>query len=58
VGAQMRRTIPIAAFMGANFTVWVDAGARFLLAPRELPLGVMTAAIGGLFFLLALRRRT
>ena len=58
VGTQTRRAIPIAAFIGANFAAWVDAGARFLLAPRELPLGVMTAAIGGLFFLVALRRRT
>lgn len=56
-GAEMRRTIPVAALIGAIFTVWVDAAARLLLAPLELPLGVMTAAIGGLFFLVMLRRR-
>jgi iron complex transport system permease protein len=58
VGAQMRKSIPIAALMGALFAVWVDAGARYLLSPRELPLGVMTAAIGGLFFLFILKGRS
>jgi len=57
VGARMRRSLPVAALLGAMFAVWVDAGARYLLSPRELPLGVMTAAIGGLFFILILRGR-
>jgi iron complex transport system permease protein len=57
VGAEMRRSIPVAALMGSIFAVWVDAGARAALAPKELPLGVMTAAIGGLFFMLILKRR-
>jgi len=56
-GAEMRRTIPVAALIGAIFTVWVDAAARIILAPLELPLGVATAAIGGLFFMILLRRR-
>lgn len=57
VGAEMRRSVPVAAFMGAIFAVWVDAGARYALSPKELPLGVMTAAIGGLFFMAILKRR-
>jgi iron complex transport system permease protein len=57
VGARMRRSLPVAALLGAVFAVWVDAGARYLLSPRELPLGVMTAAIGGLFFIVVLRGR-
>lgn len=56
VGARIGRGVPIAAGIGAIFTVWVDAGARFIVAPRELPLGVMTAAIGGLFLILAMTR--
>jgi iron complex transport system permease protein len=56
-GAELRRSLPVAAAMGAIFAVWVDAGARFLLAPKELPLGVMTAAIGGVFFIIVLRHR-
>jgi iron complex transport system permease protein len=43
--------------MGAIFTVWVDAGARYALASKELPLGVMTAAVGGLFLIMVLKRR-
>ncbi|CAH1651972.1 FecCD family ABC transporter permease [Chelatococcus asaccharovorans] len=57
VGARMRRTVPIAGLMGAIFAVWVDAASRWLMAPRELPLGVMTAAIGGLFFVVVLKRQ-
>ena len=57
VGAECRRSVPVAAMLGAIFAVWVDAIARFILAPKELPLGVMTAAIGGLFFVFALKRR-
>jgi iron complex transport system permease protein len=56
VGPRTRRCVPIAAGIGAIFTVWVDAGARYLLAPKELPLGVMTAAIGGLFLIVAMTR--
>lgn len=56
-GAECRRSVPVAAGLGAIFAVWVDALARYLLAPKELPLGVMTAAVGGLFFILVLKRR-
>ena len=57
VGARIGRCVPIAAGMGAIFTVWVDASARYVLAPKELPLGVMTAAVGGLFLIIVLKRR-
>jgi iron complex transport system permease protein len=57
VGARIGRSVPIAAGMGAIFAVWVDAGARYALAPKELPLGVMTAAVGGLFLIMVLKRR-
>ena len=57
VGAQVRWTLPAAAGMGACFTVWVDAASRWALAPKELPFSVMTAAVGGAFFLVVLRQR-
>ncbi len=57
VGAQMRWSLPTAAGFGAVFTVWVDAASRVAMAPKELPFSVMTAAIGGAFFLVILRRR-
>lgn len=56
-GAEMRRSVPVAALTGSIFAVSVDAGARFALSPKELPLGVMTAAIGGVFLMAILKRR-
>lgn len=43
---------------GGVFMVWVDVLARSLVANNELPIGVITAAIGSVFFLLVLRKRT
>ena len=42
---------------GGVFMVWVDVLARSLVANNELPIGVITAAIGSVFFLLVLRKR-
>lgn len=56
VGSDHRRVIPLAAVLGALFMVWVDVAARLALEPREIPAGVVTAAIGAPFFLWLLRR--
>jgi iron complex transport system permease protein len=42
---------------GGAFLVLADTLARVLTAPNELPVGVVTALVGGPFFLLLLRRR-
>ena len=59
IPARMRRapaqTAGVAA--GAAFLVLADLTSRLLLAPNELPVGVVTALIGGPFFLYLLRRR-
>ena len=57
VGAEHRRLLPACALLGALFVVWVDIGARTLIAPQDLPIGIATAAIGGLFFIVLLRRK-
>ena len=57
MGAEHRRLLPVAALLGALFLVWVDVAARTLVAPEDLPIGIATAAIGGLFFVGLLRRR-
>lgn len=57
VGPRHRVLIPFAAVMGALFLVWTDALARIAMAPREVPVGVVTALIGVPVFLLILRRR-
>ncbi|QWF77881.1 FecCD family ABC transporter permease [Amycolatopsis sp. CA-230715] len=57
VGPRHRVLMPFAAVMGAVFLVWTDALARIAMAPREVPVGVVTALIGVPVFLLILRRR-
>jgi iron complex transport system permease protein len=58
VGADHRRVLPVACLVGAIFLTWVDVGARMVVAPQELPIGVLTAALGGPFFLWLLRHRS
>jgi len=57
VGAEHRRLLPVCGLLGALFMVWVDVAARTLIAPQDLPIGIATAAIGGVFFILLLRRK-
>jgi iron complex transport system permease protein len=57
VGADHRLVIPAAGLFGAAFLVGCDVIARTVLAPVELPVGIVTALIGGPFFLWLLFRR-
>jgi iron complex transport system permease protein len=56
VGPDQRVLLPASILGGAMFLVWADAAARTVLAPAELPVGVVTALLGGPFFLFLLRR--
>ena len=56
VGGDNRRLLPFCALLGALFLPWVDVLARSLLAPEELPVGIITGFIGGLFFIALLLR--
>lgn len=56
VGARHGRLLPAAALVGAIFMVWVDAVARTMFAPQEIPVGVVTALIGVPAFALILHR--
>lgn len=56
VGADHRRALPAVALVGASFTVGADLVARTLIAPIELPVGIVTALVGGPFFIWLLRR--
>jgi iron complex transport system permease protein len=49
--------LPGAAVAGAGLLLLADAAARTLAAPAELPIGLVTSAIGGPFFILLLLRR-
>jgi iron complex transport system permease protein len=57
VGADNRRVLPLSMLVGGLFLVWVDVATRVLVAPSELPVGVMTALIGAPFFVVLMRRR-
>jgi iron complex transport system permease protein len=56
LGPDHRLLIPVSALAGAAFLVIADLLARTLLAPVEIPVGVITALIGAPFFLYLLRR--
>jgi iron complex transport system permease protein len=56
-GPDHRLLIPSSALVGASFLIASDTFARTLLAPTELPVGVITAAFGGPFFIYLLRTR-
>jgi iron complex transport system permease protein len=56
VGPRHSLLLPAAALLGAAFLVLADLLARALLPPTEIPVGILTAFIGGPFFLWLLRR--
>lgn len=56
VGADHRRLLPATLIGGPILLVASDLVARTVLAPQELPVGVVTALVGGPFFLALLRR--
>ncbi|MGH8577002.1 MAG: FecCD family ABC transporter permease [Gammaproteobacteria bacterium] len=57
VGPSHRRLLPISIIAGAGFVVVGDIVARTLIAPEEIRLGVITAAVGAPFFVFLLVRR-
>jgi len=57
-GPDHQRLVPASALAGGLFLVICDTAARTILAPVEIPVGVITALIGGPFFLVLMRRRS
>ena len=57
VGVDHRIVLPASALFGAAFLVACDLAARTLLSPVEIPVGVVTAMLGGPFFLWLLVRK-
>nr|WP_244555470.1 iron chelate uptake ABC transporter family permease subunit [Bosea thiooxidans] len=58
VGPDHRLLLPLSALGGAMLLVGADIAARLIVAPAELPIGIVTATIGAPFFLWLLLRRT
>ncbi|MEK3854176.1 FecCD family ABC transporter permease [Cytobacillus sp. FSL H8-0458] len=57
VGSNYKMVLPISALIGATFLVWADMAARMVLAPEEMPIGIITAICGSPFFIWMLRRK-
>jgi iron complex transport system permease protein len=49
--------LPFAVILGAIFLIWADAAARGLFGAAEMPIGIVTAFVGGPFFLYLMVRR-
>lgn len=56
VGGAHRAVLPVAALLGSILLVWADVLARTLLAPQEIPIGIITALVGAPFLLILVRR--
>ncbi len=56
VGGDMRRVLPVSAVLGGIFLLWADIAARTAMAPEDIPIGIVTGLVGGVFFILLLRR--
>lgn len=57
-GPDHRQLLPLSAIVGAIFLVTADTLARTIVAPAQLPVGVVTAIVGGPFFLILLVKYT
>lgn len=57
VGVDHRRMLPLSALVGATFMVLADLLARTIVSPQEMPIGVISSAIGAPTLLVLMRRR-
>lgn len=57
VGPDHRILLPCSALVGGIFLVWADTLARTIIAPTEIPVGIITALFGAPFFIYLLRKR-
>ncbi len=55
-GIDHRWLLPACALLGASLLLLADVASRFLIAPQEIPVGVMTALLGTPFFIYLARR--
>jgi iron complex transport system permease protein len=57
LGPDHRLLIPAAGLFGASFLVVADIVARLIISPAQLPVGVVTAALGAPFFVILLTKK-
>ncbi len=56
VGGDNARVLPASMLAGAVFLIWADIAARTIMRPEDMPIGIVTGLVGGLFFVWLLRR--
>ncbi|MER3471243.1 MAG: iron ABC transporter permease [Chitinophagaceae bacterium] len=56
IGSDNRRLLPASAILGATLLTLADLAARLLLAPAEMPIGIITSLVGAPVFILLLKR--
>ncbi|WP_429807369.1 FecCD family ABC transporter permease [Ensifer sp. B1-9] len=56
-GSDNVRVIPLSAFFGALTLIMADLAARVIMAPEDMPIGVVTGMVGGIAFVAILTRR-
>ncbi|MEM9583031.1 MAG: iron ABC transporter permease [Pseudomonadota bacterium] len=57
VGGDYHRVLPCSALIGAIFLLWADIAARTVMAPEDMPIGIVTGLFGGIFFVWLLAHR-
>ncbi|MEM1427859.1 MAG: iron ABC transporter permease [Pseudomonadota bacterium] len=58
VGGDYTRVLPASALIGAILLLWADVAARTVMAPEDMPIGIVTGLVGGMFFVWLLGRRS
>lgn len=58
VGSQLHKVLFMCVTLGGSFMVWVDVVAHSILDSQVLPVGIVTSAIGSLFFFVILKTRS
>ena len=57
VGGDYVRVLPISAIIGAIALLWADIAARTMMPPEDIPIGIVTGLVGGIFFVWLIRRK-
>ena len=57
VGGDYVRLLPMSALIGAIALLWADIAARNIMAPEDIPIGIVTGLVGGIFFIWLLRQK-
>ena len=56
IGSDHKKVLPVSALLGGILVAWVDVIGRMIIAPEELPAGILTAIIGGPIFIWLLKK--